>query len=208
MSTERIARACARRPWTTLGAWMLALVLGIATVVTLLDLTTEDEITSNPESEQGYDAIGRHFPPDPQEEYVNELILVRSSTLSVEDAAFRDKVEALLADVQESGVVHNAESFYSSGDSALVSEDRGATLIPVGLTGDCEESAGTLLRVVQAADGGDFDVQISGECSADRDLNEILDEDLKTGELYFGLPAALLVLIVVFGALVARRSRS
>jgi putative drug exporter of the RND superfamily len=203
VSTERIARACARHPWTTLGAWVVALVLGFGTIVALLDLTTEGEITSNPESEQGYEAIGRHFPPDPEDEYVNELILVRSSTLVVDDEAFREKVEALLADVLESGVVHNAESFYSSGDAALASDQRDATLVPVGLTGDCEESAGRLQEIVAAADGGDFDVHITGECSADRDLNEILDEDLKTGELYFGLPAALLVLVFVFGTLVA-----
>jgi RND superfamily putative drug exporter len=203
VSTERIARACARRPWTTLGAWLLALVLAIGTIVALLDLTTEGELTSNPESEQGYDAIGRHFPPSPDDEYVNELILVRSPSLSVDEPAFREKVDAVLAEVESSGVVHNAESFFSSGDASLVSPDRDATLIPVGLSGDCEEGAGTLLGIVQAADGGEFDVKMSGECTADRDLNEILDEDLKTGELYFGLPAALLILIGVFGALVA-----
>jgi putative drug exporter of the RND superfamily len=178
-------------------------VLGIGTIVGLLDLTTEDEITSNPESEQGYDAIGRHFPPDPDEEHVNELILARSESLSVDDPAFRDKVDALLAEVQASGVVHNAESFYSDGDTSLISADRDATLIPVGLSGDCEDSAGTLYGIVEQADGGTFDVHLTGECSADRDLNAILDEDLRTGELYFGLPAALLVLIFVFGALVA-----
>jgi RND superfamily putative drug exporter len=178
-------------------------VLAIGTIVALLDLTSEGELTSNPESEQGYDAIGRHFPPSPDDEYVNELILVRSPSLSVDEPAFREKVDAVLAEVESSGVVHNAESFFSSGDASLVSPDRDATLIPVGLSGDCEEGAGTLLGIVQAADGGEFDVKMSGECTADRDLNEILDEDLKTGELYFGLPAALLILIGVFGALVA-----
>ena len=203
MSTERLARACARRPWVTLGAWVLALVLGVVTIAALLDLTSEGELTSNPESEQGYEAIGRHFPPDPNEEYVNELILVRSETATVDEPAFRDKVGALLAEVESSGVANNAESFYESGEASLVSPDRSATLIPVGLRGDCEAGAATLADIVEAADGGEFDVFLSGECSADNDLNEILDEDLKTGELYFGLPAALVILVLVFGTLVA-----
>jgi putative drug exporter of the RND superfamily len=203
MSTERIAGACARRPWRTLLVWVLALVLGVTMIVTLLDLTTEGEITSNPESDQGYEAIGRHFPPDPSEEYVNELILVRSETRTVDDPAFRAKVDALLAEVQASGAANNAESFYTDGDDALVSQDGSATLIPVGLRGDCEESAAVLQGLVEEADGGEFDTHISGECSADSDLNAILDEDLKKGELYFGLPAALVVLILVFGTLVA-----
>jgi RND superfamily putative drug exporter len=103
LSTERIARACARRPWVTLGAWILALVLGIGTFASLLDLTTEGEITSDPESEQGYSLIGRHFPPDPGNEYVTELVLVRSRTLNVDDPRFRTKVEDLLGEIRASG---------------------------------------------------------------------------------------------------------
>jgi putative drug exporter of the RND superfamily len=187
----------------TLGAWVLALVLGIGTIVALLDLTSEGELTSNPESERGYEAIGRHLPPDPNEEYVNELILIRSGTSTVDDPAFRNKVGALFAEVESSGVTNNAESFYESRDASLVSADRSATLIPVGLRGDCEAGASTLAGIVEAAAGGGFEVFLSGECSADNDLNKILDEDLKTGELYFGLPAALIILVLVFGTLVA-----
>jgi uncharacterized membrane protein YdfJ with MMPL/SSD domain len=203
LSTERLARACATRPWRTVGVWVLALVLAIATIVALLDLTTEGELTSNPESERGYEAIGRHIPPDPNEEYVNELILVRSGRMTVDDKAFRDKVGAVLASVQQSGVANNAESFYSSRDESLVSRDRTASLIPVGLRGDCEKGAGVLAGIVETAGDDEVEVFLSGECSADRDLNAILDEDLQTGELYFGLPAALVILILVFGALVA-----
>ena len=203
LSTEGIARACARRPWITLGVWVLALIVGLAMIVALLELTSEGELTSNPESEQGYDAIDRHFPPNPDDEYVDELVLVRSERLTVDDSAFRTKVEEVLEQLRASGFAHNATSIYESRDEALVSEDRSAALIPVGLQGDCEDGGAKLIAISQAADRGDFDVHVSGECSADADLNKILDEDLKTGELYFGLPAALLILVLVFGALVA-----
>jgi putative drug exporter of the RND superfamily len=203
LSTERIARACARRPWVTLGAWVLALILAIGTVASLLDLTSEGEVTSNPESEQGYDLIGQHFPPSPEDEYVDELVLVRSESLTVDDRAFRAKVDSVLDQIRSSGIAHNATSFYESRDRTLVSQDRSATLIPIGLQGDCEAGGEQLIALTSAMDGGQFDVLVSGECSADVDLNRILDEDLKTGELYFGLPAALIVLVLVFGALVA-----
>jgi uncharacterized membrane protein YdfJ with MMPL/SSD domain len=202
-STERIARACARRPWLTLGAWIVALVLGVGTIVALLDLTSEGELTSNPESEQGYTLIGEHFPRDSDDEYVNELILVRSETLDVDDPRFRNTVERVLAEARATGYVHNATSAYESDEPALVSRDRRATIIPIGLQGDCEEGAGRLFEIVRAVDAEPFDVALSGECSAERDLNRILDEDLKTGELYFGIPAALVILVLVFGTLVA-----
>jgi uncharacterized membrane protein YdfJ with MMPL/SSD domain len=203
LSTERVARACARRPWTTVGVWVVALVLGLATTVALLDLTSSAEVTSNPESERGYEAIGRHFPPDPQDEYVNELVLVRSERLTVDDAAFRSKVEDVLGKLLASGSVHNVESYYESRNPELVSPSRHATVLPIGIEGDPEEAADRFVAIVEAADGGDFDVAISGEWTLDRDINQIVAHDLKTGELYFGLPSALIILVLVFGALVA-----
>jgi uncharacterized membrane protein YdfJ with MMPL/SSD domain len=202
-STERIARACARRPWLTLGTWVVALFLAVGTVVALLDLTSEGELTSNPESEQGYALIGEHFPPDPSDEWVNELILVRSRTLDVDDPRFRNVVEELVAAATATGAVHNARSVYESGDASLVSADRHATVVPAGLLGDCEAGSEQVLEIVQGADRDPFDTALTGECSADRDLDRILDEDLKKGELYFGLPAALVILVLVFGTLVA-----
>ncbi len=187
----------------TLAAWLLALILAVGTIVALLDLTSEGELTSNPESEQGYDLIGEHFPPSPDDEYVNELVLVRSATRTVDDAAFRAKVDTLLDEIRATGIAHNATSFYENAEASLVSADRDATLIPIGLQGDCEAGGERLIAITRAATGGDFQVHVSGECSADVDLNRILNDDLKTGELYFGLPAALVILVLVFGALVA-----
>jgi RND superfamily putative drug exporter len=176
--------------------------VGIAAVASLLDLSTEGELTSNPESDRGYAAISRHVLPEASEEYVNELVLVRSSSLAVDDARFRAKVDDVLADVLASGVAHNARSAYSSDDEELVAPSRHAAVIPVGLQGDCEDGAEELVGIAQAATSGPFEVLVSGECSADRDLTRILDEDLRQGELTFGIPAALVILVLVFGALV------
>ena len=44
---------------------------------------------------------------------------------------------------------------------------------------------------------------ITGEFTADDDFLTLSNKDLKEGELFFGLPAALVVLLLVFGAVVA-----
>ena len=55
-----------------------------------------------------------------------------------------------------------------------------------------------------AADGdSDFDVAITGTYTLDYDFTELSASDLQKGELQFGLPAALIVLLLVFGAVVA-----
>jgi RND superfamily putative drug exporter len=202
-STEHIARACARRPWLTLAAWFLALVLGVGLVAAFLDLTTEGNVTSNPESQQGYSLIDRHFPPDPNAEWVDELVLVHSASRTVGDPVFRRKVQGLLSTITLSGGVHNAKSVYTSGDRSLVSPDRHATVIPVGLQGDCQSSADEVMHIVQRSSGSGFDVAMTGNCSADSDVNRLLNHDLARGELAFGIPAALVILVLVFGALVA-----
>ena len=44
---------------------------------------------------------------------------------------------------------------------------------------------------------------ITGEFTIDHDFNELASHDLEKGELQIGLPAALFVLLLVFGAVVA-----
>ena len=202
-STEHLARGCARHPWLTLGAWVVALVLGVGLVVTFLDLSSEGNVTSNSESQQGYTLIDRHFPPDPNAQYTDELVVVRSEREKVGSVPFRRGFEKVLDEIRASRAVHNAESFYETKNPRFVARDRHALVIPVGLAGDCQDSAGVVQGIVQDASRGGFDVTMTGNCSADYDLNRVLNNDLKRGELYFGIPAALVILVLVFGALVA-----
>ena len=44
---------------------------------------------------------------------------------------------------------------------------------------------------------------MTGDLTVDEDFNTLSEEDLQKGELFFGAPAALIVLLLVFGAVVA-----
>ena len=50
LSTEALARASGRRPWITIGAWLVGLAVAIVLTGALLGdtLTTEDRLTNNP----------------------------------------------------------------------------------------------------------------------------------------------------------------
>ena len=50
---------------------------------------------------------------------------------------------------------------------------------------------------------GAFAVSVTGDETLDYDFNLLSQEDLENGELKFGLPAALIILLLVFGAVVA-----
>ena len=68
---------------------------------------------------------------------------------------------------------------------------------------DAEDGIKDVIAVVERADDGPYEVAITGEFTADDDLLTLSNKDLKEGELFFGLPAALIVLLIVFGAVVA-----
>src|SRR5205823_3390046 len=48
-----------------------------------------------------------------------------------------------------------------------------------------------------------FSVKMTGEGTLDHDFNDLSQHDLKSGELQVGLPAAFVILLLVFGAVVA-----
>src|SRR4029450_10192440 len=66
------------------------------------------------------------------------------------------------------------------------------------------DAAGEVVDVVQRADGDpDFAVNVTGNTTRDHDSNTLSERDLQNGELKFGLPAGLIILLLVFGTVVA-----
>ena len=190
--TERLARASSRHPWRTVLAWLGAIVVALVFVVLFLpgNLTTNGHVTGSPESKQAEDLFAR-FPAD--KNGVDELIVVRSPSRRVGGPAFRSFVGKLNAEGKATGVVYRAFPLQ-------VSRDRHAVLIGV----QRQENVDPLLPVVEHNDGRDgFSVVMTGEGTLDHDFNDLSQHDLKSGELQVGLPAALVVLILVFGTVVA-----
>jgi RND superfamily putative drug exporter len=201
--TGRLARAAGLHPWRMLALWGAVLALSLAAITGLLgsSLTTDAEMTNDPESYRGYDLLEEHFPPS--DDYVNELVVVRSASLGVDAAAFREKVQALATALEATGVVQPVRTWYTTDDPILVAPSGRATIIPIGLRGDGEEGIERVIRVVDESEAEGFETAVTGEFTADRDFTTLSEEDLQKGELQFGLPAALVILLLVFGSVVA-----
>jgi uncharacterized membrane protein YdfJ with MMPL/SSD domain len=198
--TERLARWSSRHPGRTFGAWIGALVVALALSVAFLpgNLTTTGHVTGTPESKRAENLFNQRFPPD--KNGVDELIVVHSATRTVDEPAFRSFVQDLVARGNATGVIHRAGTYWNTHDPTLVSKDRHATLIGIQRRAD----VGPLLDVVQQQNGRNgFAVVMTGNGTLDHDFNDLSQHDLKSGELQVGLPAALVILILVFGAIVA-----
>src|SRR5438034_2157673 len=198
--TEKLARVSSRHPWRVFGAWFGAIVVALALSIALLpgNLTTNGHVTGKPQSNQAEDLFNGRFRPD--KNGVDELIVVRSSTRTVGDAAFQRFVRSVVRQGDATGVIYRASTYYDTHDPTLVSRDRHATLITV----QRQQNVDKLLSVVQHDNGRDgFRVVMTGNGTLDHDFNNLSQHDLKSGELQVGLPAALVILILVFGAVVA-----
>jgi uncharacterized membrane protein YdfJ with MMPL/SSD domain len=202
--TERLARHAALHPKRMLAIWGAIFVVSVAAIALLLPsaITTDATVTNDPESQQGYDAMSGRMPPS--DDFVNEVVLFRAPGKDVTtDPEVRGEVERLAAALEATGRTHRVTTYYGSNDESLVSPDRDSTVLAIGMGPDAEDGIEDVIEVVREADRAPYEVSITGEFTADNDLLDLSNKDLKEGELFFGLPAALIVLLLVFGAVVA-----
>jgi uncharacterized membrane protein YdfJ with MMPL/SSD domain len=202
LSTQKLAMMSARHPWRTIGAWIAAAVVAVVAIGTLLGgaLTTEGNPTNNPQSQRAEDAIFRAFPPIVNGA-VTDIIVARSPRYTVDAPRFRALVRGLAADVRLAGVV-SVRTYLDAHDPSLVTKNRHAMMVQFSEASD--DGIDDIVGAVERADvNPGFDVAVTGQKTLDRDFNELSQSDLQHGELQFGLPAALIILLIVFGAVVA-----
>ncbi len=185
-----------------MGAWLVAVVVSMVVVGALLGdtLTTEGEVTSPTDSKRAEELFFEHFPPSQETtaQGTSELVVVSFEGGDVN----ADRVAALGVELEEAGaatVVTSADE----GQEGLDSEDASATAVLVGL-GRNEDSLPDVIAVVERLDEEPgVEAAMTGELTLDEDFSRLSEEDLQEGELFFGAPAALIVLLLVFGTVVA-----
>lgn len=214
-STADLARFSANRPWRMIGVWITILVLALAAVGVLGDsTTTEIRFTNDPEAQAGQKVLEEAGLTD--DAPTDETVIVKSRNATVDDPAYREHIETVTATLRSmDGVVipESVTNYYELAANpetaemaqGLISEDGRTTLIPLTLAGDQDEAAANAHAFhdeLERLSGDGYDVMSVGFISIGEESNTIAEEDLVRGEA-FGIAAALVILVVVFGALVA-----
>ena len=200
---QRLARISARHPWRMIAAWGLILVASFLAIGALLGsaLTTEADITARPDSVIADDLMTSNFP---QGQAVDEIAIVQSPELTATDPAFMSFVEDFRASLESTGTVETVSDPYAEDAQGAISEDGHAVSVTLVMGDDPETGIEAVIDEVVAVDGDSgFDVAITGTYTLGYDFTILSESDLQKGELLFGLPAALIVLLLVFGAVVA-----
>ena len=277
--TGALARMCANHPLRTIIVWVILLVVALGVAGELLPsaTTTDLRIGGQYDSEKGAALLEEKL-RGPQK--LAEIVVVQSPSLTVDDEAFRAKVEEVHANisslgpeiisgglgdnpllyhyyhadqvlqgaavVQQLGITppfspEEMQQLQALGTAAgqeelvagllaapeqagqllallsdpqqaqqllaiMVSPARNTVLMHYTMAGDTEEATDNVvevLHVVEELNGVDgFRVLIGGSASTAYENNELSEQDLQQGER-FGVPVALLVLLLLFGAVVA-----
>jgi uncharacterized membrane protein YdfJ with MMPL/SSD domain len=185
---KRLVLASASHPWRTIGLWAASAVAAIVAIGALLGgaLSTDNHPTDNRQSQRAKHLIDRSFPAGSGASEA-DVIVVRSERYTVDAPQFRAVVAGLTEKVRH--------------EPGVASQDRHATLVPVNTDSDGIED---VIAAVERADAKPaFTAAVTGDETRQHDFDQLSQDDLRSGELQFGLPAALVILLLVFGSVVA-----
>ncbi|WP_328414971.1 MMPL family transporter [Micromonospora sp. NBC_00389] len=133
-----------------------------------------------------------------------DLVVLYSNPVATVDASgLRDPVTATLAALRQRPEVAKVVDFYDTGSPLLVSTDRHATYAAITLratSDDAKLDAYRSLRPALPAPG--VDTQVGGVVALMATADELTEQDIARGEA-IAMPIVLILLVIVFGGLVA-----
>jgi putative drug exporter of the RND superfamily len=207
LSTQRLARASAGRPKLVLTAWLAAFVAAGLAIAMLLgtSLTSDDDFTNRPESKRAERIADAAFATarGAGQFEADATVVVHVPQGGRLRAAVRS-VEHRLSAIPPRGALRLRDPFAGDGtDRSLVSGDGRTALLHLDLDRVSDGYVEQLIETIEALDRqAGSEVAVTGERIVDADMEQTAESDLVRGE-QLGLAAALVVLLVVFGSLVA-----
>jgi RND superfamily putative drug exporter len=181
------------------------MVVAVVAIGALLGgaLTTEGNPTNNPQSQRAKHVLAAAFPAS-SSAAITDVVVLQSPRYTVDAQPFRSFVRALAVDVRRAKGVESVRTYLNAHDPSLVSKDRHATLVQFAMPNESSSGIDEIVSAARSADASAaFAVDVTGQRTVDHDFNKLSEDDLRSGELQFGLPAALVVLLLVFGTVVA-----
>jgi putative drug exporter of the RND superfamily len=194
--TVRIARWSATHPWRAMGLWTVFVLLSIA-LGTVVGTKEADGSGNVGETQRASDIIDSGaFPPGTAEEHI--LVTARSGAL--------DQVAARAA-LDDAATRLRALSEVDEVRDPVPAQDGSALMLAVAMTGDPDTAADRVQPLLDtttavARDHPGLRIEEVGEASIDKGLGESIDADFVQAEV-FSVGVTLLILLVVFGALIA-----
>jgi len=198
--TGRIARTSAARPWLTIAVWVLALAASIYAAGGLGGALTQDDrnlVTTESDSAR---TSAEHLRSADTPPVNTETIIVKASDATYGEPAFDSAISKAMATAQSVDGVTEVQGPDATG---AIAADRHSALVTVTLANAVTDATGQdLVTKLADAQPAGFQFLPFGEQTANAVYNTLGESTLMKGEA-IGIAVALVILVIVFGALVA-----
>jgi RND superfamily putative drug exporter len=197
---ERLGRFAYRHRRAIIVAWLSIILLSaVAAPKVSSRLSHGASDVSSGEAANGYAILERELGIR-----ANQLVVVfRSESLRTDDPLFMDEVDAALSGLAGIESLDPPITYRSSGDPSLVSRDGYTTYAVIGVNGNMYEATKQVPSVREKLQPQPHLVMaVTGNAAAFSDAEATAMDDMERAEKYT-FPLVALVLVLVFGSLVA-----
>jgi RND superfamily putative drug exporter len=201
----RMGRWSAGHRRTAIFGWLAFVVVAVLVGHALGTKTINDADTNTGQSRTA-DHILRDAGFDTAKRF-DEYVLIQSKTRTATDPAFRAAVDDTVRAVSSSSSVSRIRSPYAPGDAGQIAKDGRSAFVAFDIDGK-QSAAYKAVAPIEAAvakvqeQHPGLTVREAGMASAGKAIDDMFNSQLKkAGEL--SLPLTLVILLVVFGAIVA-----
>ena len=131
-------------------------------------------------------------------------VVFTSTTLEATSEAFRELEAQSLAALQEAGITDltGVDTYVSTDNPLMISDDGMSSVAVLYFSTALESVQSQVTQIRQALEIDGLEILVTGEPAVFADLTSHSFSDLRKIEMY-GLPVALVALVLVFGSLVA-----
>ena len=196
-----LGRSVHRHRRVVIVLWSLAFAAGLTASVSVASQLKGGGFTdpSSP-SQQGQRQMQERLGFGP----ASLTVVFGSETLSARGPAFRAQVEEALSGVEAADLdgLTGVRTAWSTGDASFFSRDGMATFVVLEFDGTSEEVQAQIPALRRALKPTELTTLLTGDPAVYAELEQRSADDLRTAESYT-IPVAILVLVLIFGTLVA-----
>jgi len=185
--------------WVVIGTWVLILLLAMPFGRLVTDELSSGFGRTDTESQKGIDILEQ----DMGLTQASVTVVFQSESLNYTDQEYRDEVNRALTTLSEARPeVASFLTPYKSGDPFMVSDDGKTVYAVVQLEQTLDEAMEGIPHLRENLESNILSIWVTGGIPIFYDINIVSEHDLRRAETV-AFPLVLVVLVIVFGSLIA-----
>jgi RND superfamily putative drug exporter len=197
---EALGRFSHRFRWYVIGFWVVLFAVSIIATPHLEGVLTGGFADPNAPAEKAGALIEEKFNQGP----TNLAVIFQSDTLEAASPQFQDLEKQALDRLMDANIAEltGADTYATTGNALMLSRDGKSSVAVIYFSADLQTVQDEVGRIRQILQNDELKTIVTGEPAVYADLTSHSFKDLRKVEVY-GLPVALVALLLVFGSLVA-----